>query len=213
MSKTDDMVVFLMPDGTKVSNDPGFGLREALHEQLDATENMGDVGIHPEDQKAQTQVEHMASMNSAQPGVGENPAPDDPTTDLHGPLGSPAMQRQVDDAMKAKEAGADPSSTSVDDAEPVDSNQAVFDQRAKRQAAAEKAQEALEEAGEDPGDPEQEYSEWSAKQLKAEVAKRNAQADRPEEYQIKFEGKATKATVAEALDADDARQAGQVPAE
>jgi hypothetical protein len=36
MTATDDMVVFLMPDGTKVSNDPRFGLEEALQRQLDA---------------------------------------------------------------------------------------------------------------------------------------------------------------------------------
>lgn len=201
-----DMVKFLMPDGTEVSNDPRFGLEEALQAQLDSHEYSGDAGIHPDDQQKQTLVERPATLNSGQPGVGENAVPDDIELDMYGPLGSPAQQMQKEDAAQAAADGASPHSTSVEDPEPVDSNQAVLDARAKRQAAAEKAQEALQEAGEDPGDPEKPYSEWSAKQLKAELLRRNA--GRAEVNQIVLEKGAKKADAAEALDKDDAAQGG-----
>ena len=58
---TQDMVKFLMPDGTEVSNDPRFGLEEALTKSLNAQPNRGDVGVTHEEQLAQTQVEHAAS--------------------------------------------------------------------------------------------------------------------------------------------------------
>lgn len=199
---TEGMVVFLMPDGSKVSNDPGFDQAQAMEEMLASKPNTGDIGIPHEEQVAQTQVTRVASLQSTQPGVGENATVDDPTTDLHGVLGSPAQQRQTEDAQKAKEAGASPSSTSVDDAEPVDSNAAVLEARKEleaRRAKAAKAEAALGEDG--PGDPEKPYTEWTAKQLKAEVAKRNAEEGR--EAQIELKQGMTKANVAELLQADD----------
>ena len=199
-----DMVTFLMPDGTEVSNDPAFGLQEALQAVEDSQEYTGDAGIHPDDQKAQTQVEHMASLQSGQPGVGPNATVDDPTKDLHGVLGSPAQQIQKDDMAKAKEDGASPMETSIEDAEPVDSNEAVLQERARRQALRDKAMEALEKAGEDPGDPDKPYSEWTAKQLKAEVARRNADG-RSEEDSLELQQGMKKADVATMLDDDDAR--------
>lgn len=208
---SDDIVHFLMPDGTKVSNDPSFDMAKARQEMLDATEYTGSEGVPRNEIDAQTQVTHVASLNSAQPGVGENSAPADPTTDLHGPLGSPAMQRQTDDLAKAQADGASPAKTSVKDAEPVDSNEAVLEARAAAKARAEAAQAALEEAGEEPGDPEVPYSEWSAKQLKAEVAIRNA--DRAEEDQLETKGLKKKSELADLLDADDAALAAAAETE
>jgi hypothetical protein len=210
-SDTDDIVYFLMPDGTKVSNDPRFDLQETLQEISDNTEYKGDAGIDFEDQTAQTQVLHPDPLNSGQPGVGENAVPDDVVRNLHGPMGSPAQQRQTEDMAKAKEAGATPDSTSVEDDEPVDSNEAVLQARAARQDRQRKAQEALEAAGEDAGDPDESYDKWSAKQLKLEVAKRNAEPDRADTYMLDLQKGMKKGDVVEMLDADDARKAGQVP--
>jgi hypothetical protein len=207
MSDNDtDIVYFLMPDGTKVSNDPRFNLEETMQEISDNTEYKGDAGIHPEDLEAQTQVVHPATMNSGQPGVGENAVPEDVVKDLHGNQGSPAQQRQVEDMAKAKEAGKTPYDTSDDDDEPVDSNEAVLQARAERQDRARRAQEALEKAAEDPGDPNEPYSKWSPKQLKAEIARRNAERD--ENGQIEMPKK--KSEAAEALEADDAAQSNSV---
>jgi hypothetical protein len=202
MTATDDMVVFLMPDGTKVSNDPRFGLEEALQRQLDATEYRGDAGVHPEDQTAQTQVDRPATLNSAQPGVGENDRPDDIEDDMYGPLGSPAQQRQAEDAQKAADAGASPHETSVTDPEPVDSNEQVLQARARRQKRRDELMEAMEEEGEEPGNPDEPYSEWRAKQLKLEILRRNA--DRDEADQIVLERGARKDDAVQALEADDA---------
>lgn len=198
---SNDMVKFLMPDGTEVSNDPRFGLEEALQKQLESTEYTGNAGIPNDEFKAQTQVEHMASLNSGQAGVGENATPEDATRDLHGPLGSPAQQIQKDDVKQAKEEGGSPASTTVDDAEPVDSNQAVLD---ARKAKAEAAKAALEAAGEEEGDPNVPYSEWSAKQLKNEVAKRNAARD--SDNQLSLKGLKKKEEVAALLEDDDRAQ-------
>lgn len=207
---TDNMVKFLMPDGTEVSNDPKFGLEEALQKMLDATPNKGDVGVSVEEQKAQTQVEREASMNSTQPGVGSNPVPDDIVKDAYGPLGSPAQQLQKDDAAKAAEDGANPSSTSVDDAAPVDSNAEVLKVREAQEAARAKYQKAVDALGDDgPGSYDEPYTDWTGKQLKAEVAKRNADG-RDEESYIKLTSGMTKPDVATLLDADDA--AGNRPA-
>lgn len=199
-----DIVHFLMPDGTKVSNDPRFDQDEARQKVLESTPNTGTIGFGVDEEKAQTQVEHPASLNSGQPGVGENAVPEDPTADLHGVLGSPAQQIQKEDAKTAAEAGASPAETSTPDPEPVDSNAAVL---AVRQEKADKAAAALEAAGEEEGDPDVPYAEWTAKQLKAEVAKRNAEDDRAEEDQIDIAGLKKKSEIAELLDADDAKAA------
>lgn len=204
---TTDIVTFLMPDGTKVSNDPRFDQEEALAKALAATENRGDVGITHAEQLAQTQVQRVASLQSGQPGVGENATLEDPTKDLHGVLGSPAQIAQAEDLAKAKEAGGSPANTSVEDPEPVDSNKAVEEARAAAKELDDKAAKAVSALGEDgPGDPEKPFTEWTAKQLKAEVATRNAEDDRAEENQLKLVKGMTKADVAGLLDADNARK-------
>lgn len=207
---SDNMVTFLMPDGTEVSNDPKFGLQEALEKSINATPNTGDVGVSDAEQKAQTQVERPASMNSSQPGVGENSGPEDPIRDAFGPLGSPAQQTQKDDAAQAADSGADANSTSVEDDEPVDSNAAVFAVREANEAARTKYQKAVDALGDDgPGTYDEPYSEWSGKQLKAEVARRNADG-RGEESYIKLTSGMNKGDVGGLLDQDDA--AGNRPA-
>lgn len=205
MSDSKDTVFFLMPDGTKVSNDPNFdGQAEALAKVLEHTPNTGTAGVGVDEEEAQRLFESPATLNSGQPGVGENAVPEDPTKDLHGVLGSPAQQIQKEDAKIAAEAGASPASTSTEDPEPVDSNEAVL---ALRREKAEKAAAALEAADEEPGDPNVPYAEWTAKQLKAEVAKRNAEEDRAEEDQIDISGLKKKVQIAELLDEDDASKA------
>jgi hypothetical protein len=203
MSDTTDMVVFEMADGTPVSNDPRFGLEEALQAQLEATEYHGDAGIPPDEFEAQHQVTHVASMNSGQPGVGENATPDDPVKDAYGPLGSPAQQKQVEDTQKAAELGATPFSTAVEDPEPVDSNEAVLaarEAKAKAAAAYRKAQEKLAaaEEGEGEGEPS---TDWTGNQLKAEIAKRNADG-RSEENYLSVKKGMKKADVVAMLKAD-----------
>lgn len=195
---SNDIVHFLMPDGTQVSNDPRFDQDKAAQAVIESTPNTGTVGFGVEEEKAQTQSEHPASLNSGQPGVGENAVPDNPTKDLHGVLGSPAQQLQKEDAKAAADAGASSRETSTPDPEPVDSNAAVL---ALRKEKASKAKAALEEAGEEEGDAEKPYSEWSAKQLKAEVARRNADG-RDEEDLIKVSG-LKKSEVAALLTAED----------
>lgn len=203
------MVMFRMPDGTEVSNDPRFDLEEALTKSLNSRPTTGSVGITWDEQQAQTQAQRLASIQSGQPGVGENATVDDATRDLHGPLGSPAQQRQAEDAQKAKEVGASPKSTSVDDDDPVDSNERVLEVRKAQEEARKSYQKALEKLGEEgEGDPEKPFSEWSPKQLMAEIKKRNA--DRAEEEQIQLSGK-KKADAVQALEADDEAQASGNP--
>lgn len=213
MSDTNDMVKFLMPDGTEVSNDPRFGLQDALQKQLDAAEYRGDAGIPANEQEAQTQVTHLASIQSGQPGVGENATVDDPVKDAHGPLGSPAQQRQVEDMKKAEELGGTPQSTAVEDPDPVDSNEAVQEVRESEKKAREayrKAQEKLAAADEEEGDPDTPLSEWSAKQLQAEIAKRNADG-RSEDDQLKIKKGMKKPDVVAMLEEDNARNQGGTP--
>lgn len=183
---TKDMVTFLMPDGTEVSNDPRFGLEEALQKQLDSREYGGDAGIPADEQEAQTQITHLASIQSGQPGVGENATVEDPVKDAHGPLGSPAQQRQTEDVQKAAEVGGTPQETAVEDPDPVDSNEAVLSQRKAKADAAEKfrkAQEKLAAADEEPGEGEP-STDWTGNQLKAEVAKRNADGREEDDFLV-----------------------------
>lgn len=201
-----DMVKFLMPDGTEVSNDPRFGLEEALQKSLDSTPNTGNAGIPAAEFEAQHQVTHESKLNSGQPGVGANATLDDPTGELHGVLGSPAQQMQKEDAQKAAEDGGSPQETTVPDADPVDSNEKVLEVRKaaeKAQKQALKAAQQRAEADEEPGDTDQPYAEWSAKQLKEELTKRNAARAEAGEDAIEVEGNLTKSSVAAALQADD----------
>jgi hypothetical protein len=189
---TKDMVYFLMPDGTKVSNDPRFDLDEANTKMLNSRENKGDMGIHFDDQAAQTQVERVIDQD-----------PEDPTKELYGPLGSPAQQRQKEDFEKAQELGASPKETAVEDPEPVDSNEAVLKVRELRREQARKLVKAEEGLGDEgAGDPDEPYTKWSGAQLKHEIATRNV--GRPEDAQLELKKGMKKAEVAKLLEQDDA---------
>lgn len=211
MAENSNIVTFLMPDGTEVSNDPSYDMRKQREEMLNANPNPGHVGPSTAEQEAQTIATTPASLNSGQPGVGDNATPDDPTKDLHGVLGSPAQQRQVEDVKKAEESGGSPQSTSVEDPEPVDSNKRVAQVReslAKDREKLTKSTEKLAEKGKEEGDPSTPYSEWEAVQLQHEVNKRNADETRTEENRIVLTSGMTKEDVAKLLQADDDR-AGQ----
>lgn len=208
-SDTKDIVFFLTPDGTKVSNDPRFDQEEMLEEVLNSRPNRGDMGIPEPEQKAQTQVEKVASINSTQPGVGENATVEDPVRDAHGPLGTPAQQIQKDDVKQAKEDGADPFNTSTDDDEPVDSNEKVLEVRKEVEEAREALQKSAAALGDDEeGDPDEPKSEWSAKQLKHELAKRNLARQEAGEEPLSTQGVKKKSDLAALLDQDDQDQAG-----
>lgn len=207
MSK-DNMVMFEMADGTQVSNDPRFDIDEALTKSLNSAPTRGSVGPTWDEQNAQIIATKIANLNSTQQGVGENATVDDPTAEAHGTLGPPAWRSQKEDRKEALEAGGSPQDTVQEDPEPVDSNARVMEVReqvAKDREAYAKAVEKLGEEG--PGDPDVPFSEWSPKQLVAEVHRRNSDDSRAEEDRIVFEGRVTKTAAVEALEADDKRLA------
>jgi hypothetical protein len=199
MSDT-DIVYFLMPDGTKVSNDPRWlatRAADAAAELLASTPYRGNEGIPDEEMLAQVGG-GVAPGQSGQPGVGESPAA---TVDqmLAGKVTGAVMN--PDAAALATAAGFDPMNPGVPTPETPDSNEAVM---AAREKAA-KAAAALEEAGEDAGDPEVDKEEWTAKQLKAEALARNAA--RPPDAQIDLSGVKKKSDLVALLKADDASHA------
>lgn len=199
-----DMVVFELPDGTEVSNDPRFDLEEALTKSLNSRPTTGDVGITWDEQEAMTQATRVAALNAAQE-VGDEKISEDPTKDLYGPLGPPAHREQKEDAKEAAEAGGSPQSTTTEDEPPVDANEKVKEVREAKEKAREAHQKALEKLGDDgPGDPNEPYSEWSPKQLKEEILRRNAEEDRHEDDQLEVPRQ--KAEAAKLLEDDDARQ-------
>lgn len=199
MSDT-DIVYFNMPDGSKVSNDPRWlndNQAKALEHALDVTPNRGNAGTPDEEQAAQVGG-GVAPGQSGQEGVGESATA---TLDqmLAGQITGAVMQPGDSDLARA--AGATPDDPLVSPPETPDSNEAVM---AAREKAA-KAAAALEEAGEEPGDPDVAKSEWTAKQLKAEVLSRNA--SRPPDAQIDLTGVKRKSDLVEVLEADDATHA------
>lgn len=189
---TDNMVKFIMPDGSEVSNDPRFDLEKAIQASFDSRPNRGSVGATHDEFQAQIQGTHPATLNSGQPGVGENAVPENLVADAYGALGSPGQQASVfgqdGDAYEPSVTGPDP----------VDSNAAVAEVQAKWQEKYEKAVENLESEG----DPETPYGEWTGKQLKAEVARRNADGRGEDELLTIAKGMKV-ADVAAMLEADD----------
>lgn len=208
MSDNDDIVYFLMPDGTKVSNDPrwlaeqshGAGADAAMAVALESTPYTGNEGI-PDAEMAAQIGGGLAPGQSGQPGVGESPTA---TLDemLKGQV--TGIVGSFDAAEVARERGASPDKPFVEPPEHPDANEKVLEVRAaeqKRQEQAAKAAAALAEAGEEAGDPSKPYSEWSAKQLKAEVLRRNSERD--EAGQIDTSTVKTKKDAAAALETDD----------
>ena len=204
-----DIVYFLMPDGTKVTNDPRVSSMEQLEEMLAAIPNSGDVGVHEAEQKAQSQLGGAATLNSGQPGVGENAVPDDITGYLPDRLGTAAMQRQATpeaelDVKKAEAAGGSLESTTVEDPEPVDSNAAVLEIQEEKEEVRKAALKAAEALTDEP-DPDTPMDDWTGAQLKAEALKRNAAYVNAEEEPIDLTGVKKKAQLVELLKGDDTR--------
>ena len=205
---SDDIVYFNMPDGTKVSNDPrwlaeqahGAGADAAMEVALEATPYTGNEGI-PDAEMAAQVGGGLAPGQSGQEGVG--PSPTASVEEMaRGKVTGAVMSHDAADI--ARERGATPDKPLVDPPETPDSNEAVLEvreQEQKRQEAAAKAVAALAEAGEDAGDPDKPYSEWSAKQLKAELLRRNS--ERGADSQIDKSGLKSKKDVAAALEDDD----------
>jgi hypothetical protein len=194
-----DIVTFLMPDGTEVSNDPRWlakqNAAEYASELLESVPNTGKAGIPDEDMNAQL-GNKMAPLQSGQPGVGENATV---TMDEAVAGRFTGQDIQLADAQVARDNEFDAENPARPAPENPDSNEAVL---AAREKAA-KAAAALADAGEEPGDPDEPYEKWTAKQLKAEALRRNA--DRPPDQQLSFEGVKKKADLAALLDADNER--------
>lgn len=210
--ETEDIVFFTMPDGSKVTNHPSYDLAKQRQDVLNSVPNRGAMGPSTPEQEAQVIATSPADLNSGQPGVGQNAVPEDVVESLHGPLGSPAMQRQTEDVEKAQAAGGSPNSTSVKEPEPVDSNERVKQVREDLAAAQEKlakSTDKLADKGKEEGDPNTPYDEWEGIQLQHEVNKRNADPTRAPEDVISLEGVSKKSEVAALLNADDERQKTQ----
>jgi hypothetical protein len=172
------MVTFLMPDGTKVSNDPRFDLEEALRHSS-------------YEQEAQTSAVHTAELQ-------ENKGPEDPN-DLIPTLGT-GQQVQKDDVKEAAETGATPPT-----AENPDSNEKVAEARKAAEDAQQallKAQEKLDEDG--AGDPNVDMDEWTSAQVMYELRRRNAAKADAGEPLIDLTGVSKKSQVVELLREDDA---------
>lgn len=201
MTDEKNIVIFKMPDGTAVSNDPSWhGLDEARKKVLASREYQGHAGIEDDEMLAQTLTDNPATLNSGQPGVGEHSVPED-SREYSSTAGREALRLSDPAKFAELEAAGWPV---PEGPEMPDSNEAVLE---ARKVKAEKAQAALETANQEPGDPDIPYEDWTAKQLKAEVASRNAQSDRAEEDQLKIPSGAKKPDVVALLEDDDERQA------
>lgn len=201
MTDEKKMVIFTMPDGTAVSNDPEWhGLDEARKKVLASQAYLGHAGIENDDLLVQTQTDHPAPLNSAQPGVGDHATPDDARAEFSSMAGREALKLSDPVRYAELEAAGWPE---PDGPELPDSNEEVLK---AREVKAEKAKKALEESGAQPGDPDVPYEDWTGPQLKAEITARNAEPDRAEEDQLKPTSK-KKADAAALLRADDERKA------
>ena len=200
---SEDIVKFLMPDGTEVSNDPRWVAEQgktAMEAALEVTPNRGKEGPTPEEQAA-TMGGGVSTPQSSQPGVGEHAVEEDPNKYGAGDVSGRLVQR--DDREFANEHGFSASEPGVESPEAMDVNKAVQEVREKEAQRLEELNEArnalLEEDPDYRGKP---YSEWTAKQLTNEVKMRRAQGE-----DIQFEGKSKKDAVA-ALEAADQAKSG-----
>lgn len=192
---TKDIVHFLMPDGTKVSNDPNFDLEEALTEQLNSTPYTGDAGVPRDEQEA--------TMQSVREAALQGNDVDDPDSLL--PTVGSGLQVQRDDVKAAQESGATPPT-----AEPIDTNEAVQKAREAREEAREQVAKSAAKLGEEgAGDPEQPYNKWTGKQVMHEIRRRNAEREN-EADRIDMTGVSKKAQAVQKLEEDDAAQ-GNAP--
>lgn len=197
-----DVVTFLLPDGTEVSNDPRWLAEEgrtAMEVAIDSVPNTGKEGSTEAEQSAMMGG-GMSAPQSGQPGVGEHAVEEDPNA--YGRAGvQSGMSLQLDDAAHAKEQGFSPASPGVEAPEPLDVNAAV--QEVREKAAAEReaqveAQNALSQ--EDRADLDTPYEEWTGKALTAEIKRRRASG-----REVPMDGRKKPDAIA-ALEADDEAQ-------
>lgn len=193
----DEIVFFEMPDGTKVSNDPRWQYQQGMdarEEALGAFPDRGRVGA-PDNELAAQLNPGASTLQTGQEGDFEvdDLAVDGRTTDR-------AARKEAEDA------GNTPNDPEVTREVP-DSNEAVLKVRQEeqeRQEAEAEAQRALSEAGDDEG--EGEYASRTGKQLKAVLARKNAERAADGEEPLDTSGVKKKAQLAELLAADDERQ-------
>jgi len=168
---SDDIVKFLMPDGTEVSNDPRWAaekMAQAQEDLLGSVPNTGNAGIPDREMAAQTGG-GLAPLQSGQPGVGENATIENPDT-AYDTTGGRLLQRE--DRQAADNAGVNPATDGV---EVEDSNEKVLDSRDELEKAQEEAASAQAELASEETDTSKPYSEWSSAALKAEVKRVNAE--------------------------------------
>lgn len=211
MTTTDnnDIVYFNDPvSGEKVSNDPRWVAekqKEAYAAMLAAQPNTGHA-TPPDSEILAAKGGDVSAPQSGQPGVGEFATPADAGVPTISNMTGAMMQ--TEDARSAREAGFSDTEPELTPPDPVDTNKRVLDIR-KRDA--EEREEMLRRANEETGQkdtedangsPDAPYSEWTAKQLKAEMRRRK-QSGRD----IDLSGGKSKADVANALERDDQARA------
>lgn len=188
------IVFFEMPDGTKVSNDPRWQYQQgvdAREEALGAFPDRGRVGPTPEELQAQL-TPNASTIQTGQEGDFE-------VDDLQ--VDGRTTDRAA--AQEAKDAGNTPNDPAVT-REVDDSNEAVLKVREEAQQAQEEAAQAQAElAASDADEGEGEYASRSGKQLKAVLARRNAERAAAGEEPLNTDGVKTKSALAEILAADD----------
>jgi hypothetical protein len=172
-TKADDIVTFLMPDGTEVSNDPRWAQKMMEDEirQSMLGEHTG-VATVPDDD---LQQKGLVAPQSGQPGVG-------PAAVGAGPRegGTGAELQPAEDGFVHPEQGRAAAHTGNDGAvSPFDSDDSE--------------DEEVDDEGED-----QPYTEWTKKELAAEVKARLKLG-----RDIDLSGGKTKDDVIAALEADD----------
>lgn len=188
------VVFFEMPGGHKVTNDARYNMfndEDAREEYLASFADRGRVGSTPEEVAAQT-------------GHGEHPLQSGQDGDFEvDDLAVDGRTVNPDAADAARDAGNTPNDPKVI-REVSDSNEAVMAVReaeAKRQEAQAEAAGALAAAGGDEGDGP--YEGRTGKQLKAVLARRQAERAAAGEDPIDTAGVTKKAQLAALLRQDD----------
>lgn len=178
-------VMFQMPDGSEVSNDPRWLAERQMsltELQIEGTENTGYATPHVEDENLTIGGGNANEGNTL-------------STPITG------VMVQTADAKAADDAGYDADNPKHLPDEPEDKNEKVLEAREARKAKAQAEYEATMAANDEVdevGDPDEEYENWSAAALKNEVKKRK-EAGRT----IDTAGVTKKAQLAELLNADD----------
>lgn len=178
MAGENDIVTFLMPNGTEVSNDPRFmSERERRAAEIeDLGPHDGKVGYTEEELIAGTlRGMQLAPLQSGQEGVGENAVPEGLPSDSIPGLTGRDVQEHRDVLMQAdvaQDRGVDPTTETVSEEEVVDSNAEVL---RTRQEAAERRQAVpipggnADDQNEEAPEPGVPVDDWTVPQLKREA--------------------------------------------